>query len=243
MNETLFIYLKQDNPYSEEAEKQIDKMDELLLTVGLKYSGIRNMYIPVDRKKRDDITFDAIRILKKCDWLKGIFDYVAVGNEYYNGDLDKIDCSLMSEPNVDKMSYYDAYYQKHKRLPHAILLDENNRLIDGYISYLLAKKYQIKNGIITNINIYHVEGTIPYKKVVAGRHVSGYRGEPEIKSQKIYQWIYDLKHPVVPGDILCVKTEKGKAYIVVDDIHYIAGCKYCSSYKKVQKHMNSTMEI
>lgn len=50
------------------------------------------------------------------------------------------------------------------------------------------------------------------------------------------------KKPVVPGDILLVNTSKGRAYICVDRIQYVAGQSFCSRYNTVKKHMNMRME-
>ena len=59
MNECLTVYLKLDMEKSAENEELIERIDELLLTVGMKYSGVMNMYIPVDRQKRDQAVFHA----------------------------------------------------------------------------------------------------------------------------------------------------------------------------------------
>ena len=50
MNDTLSIYLNLDAEKKRENEMLIRRIDELLLTVGMKYSGIMNMYIPEDMK-------------------------------------------------------------------------------------------------------------------------------------------------------------------------------------------------
>lgn len=50
MNEALAVYLNLDMENIEENEEIIRKIDELLLTVGMKYSGIMNLYISVDEQ-------------------------------------------------------------------------------------------------------------------------------------------------------------------------------------------------
>ena len=45
MNEALAVYLNLDMENIEKNEEIIRKIDELLLTVGMKYSGIMNLYI------------------------------------------------------------------------------------------------------------------------------------------------------------------------------------------------------
>ena len=53
MNDALSVYLNLNVEKKMENEMLIRRIDKLLLTVGMKYSGIMNMYIPVDVKKRD----------------------------------------------------------------------------------------------------------------------------------------------------------------------------------------------
>ena len=53
MNDSLSVYLNLDMENRSRNEEVIRKIDKLLLTVGLKYSGIMNIYVPVDRQKRD----------------------------------------------------------------------------------------------------------------------------------------------------------------------------------------------
>ena len=57
MNEALAVYLNLDMENIEKNEEIIRKIDELLLTVGMKYSGIMNLYISVDEQKRDETVF------------------------------------------------------------------------------------------------------------------------------------------------------------------------------------------
>lgn len=82
----------------------------------------------------------------------------------------------------------------------------------------------------------------PLRKIVTGRHVEFVDGRWRKKSDKRYVWIYTLKAPVVPGDILFVNTRAGVEFICTDRIDYIAGHEFCSKYKKVRKHMNMHME-
>lgn len=82
----------------------------------------------------------------------------------------------------------------------------------------------------------------PLRKRVKGRHAEFAGGKWRKKGDKHYTWIYTLKAPVVPGDILLVDTSAGPDFICVDRIDYIAGTDFYSKYKKVKKHMNMHME-
>ena len=43
---------------------------------------------------------------------------------------------MMLDSSPEKPWYYEKYYQKKHQLPHAIVVDENKQLRDGYI-YLI----------------------------------------------------------------------------------------------------------
>ena len=139
MNESLYVYLNLDTEKEQESEELIRRMDRLLLTAGMKYSGISNMYIPVDIQKRDRAVFRAEELLRSTDWLKGILAYSAVGTLTNACPIEEIRTDRMQDPVPGKLRYYEQYYQKMNHLPHGIVVDENRQLRDGYISYLLGK--------------------------------------------------------------------------------------------------------
>lgn len=236
MNEVLAVYLNLDLENIVENEKFIRRIDELLLTVGMKYSGIMNLYTSVDKQKRDQTVFRAEELLKNTDWLKDILTHISVGTITNASPLDEIQTDMMSNPSPEKSWYYEEYYQKTKQLPHAIVIDENKQLRDGYISYLLAKKYDAQADVCEMVSGQ------PLQKSVKGRHMVFSNGKWRQKSNKRYTWVYALKNPVVPGDILLVNTRRGRANICVDRIEYVAGQGFCSRYNTVKKHMNVRME-
>ncbi len=208
----------------------------MLLTVGMKYSGIMNLYTSIDEQKRDQTVFRAENLLRNTDWLKDILSHISIGTITNACLLDELQTDLMSNPSPEKLWYYERYYQETKQLPHAIAVDENKQLRDGYISYLLAKKYDARAEICEMVSGQ------PLRKIVKGRLVVFSDGKWRQKSNKRYIWIYTLKEPVVPGDILLVNTKKGRAYICVDRIEYVAGQGFCSRYNTVKQHMNMCME-
>lgn len=180
----------------------------MLLTVGMKYSGIMNLYTSIDEQKRDQTVFRAENLLRNTDWLKDILSHISIGTITNACLLDELQTDLMSNPSPEKLWYYERYYQETKQLPHAIAVDENKQLRDGYISYLLAKKYDARAEICEMVSGQ------PLRKIVKGRHVVFSDGKWRQKSNKRYIWIYTLKEPVVPGDILLVNTKKdGLIYV------------------------------
>ena len=242
MNEVMYIYLKLEELNDNEAEALIKRMDDMLLSMGLKYTGFQNAYVVVNSDDRDDVFYNAEKVLHTCEFLKGKYDYVSIGNQIMHTDLEDIDCTNMGKPNEIKWNYYNEYYKKYHRLPHDILIDENNCIVDGYISYLLAQKNDVKFGILDKAAIYSVVKNKPHKKVVIGRHVKLTETSVHVHTKKHYTWIYDLNAPVVCGDILKVKVKKGHGFMVVDKIAYIAGAKFCSIYKQAISHTGIRME-
>ena len=117
MNDTLSIYLNLDAEKKRENEMLIRRIDELLLTVGMKYSGIMNMYIPEDMKKRDQTVFQAEQLLRDTDWLKGILAYTLVGTRTDACPVAEIRTDRMSNPSPEKLWYYEEYYRKSNTTP------------------------------------------------------------------------------------------------------------------------------
>lgn len=234
MNETLSVYLNLN--MEEEDEALIERIDQLLLTVGLKDSGMGNIYVPEDWKNRDQAVFRGEQLLRKAEWLKGILKSIEIGTWTNVCPIEQIQTDRMKKPSPDKLQYYEEYYQKTKKLPHAIVVDEERQLRDGYTSYLIAKKYG------AGADVCEAFSGQPLRKTVRGRHVTFQNGKWRVKNKKRYVWLYTLKKPVVRGDILLVNTKNGTDYICVDRIDYAAGQEFCSSYKKVKRHMNMRIE-
>lgn len=229
MNETMFVYLDFE-PGDPEIESVINRMDELIAGKGWKYAGISNMYLPVDPAARDESCLRVIRALKHAPWLKPYRPRVLTGNLTNAVSLKDIDVSGMSAPSAARLQRYEDYFCLTNSLAHPIIVDEDGRIRDGYISYLLAWKYSAPVDILTTWSHQ------PVKKIVTGRHVRWDGTEYEEKSQTFYRWIYDKKEAVVPGDILLVHTRKGPDHMRVSRIDHITGTTACSKYRKVMRN-------
>ncbi|MCI8932732.1 MAG: hypothetical protein HFI02_16175 [Lachnospiraceae bacterium] len=231
MNEGLTIFLNIDREKADENEELVRRIDEFLENFGIKYSGVENIYCPVDRTGRDDAISAACRALSGVVWLKGKLAYVSVMNMTNVCSMEEIRPDDMEKPSESKLEYYEKFYQESNSLAHGIVVDENRQLRDGYISYIIAQKYGI------NPSIYEAFAKQPLKKVIKGRHVVRMEGEWKVKSNKFYCWNYTLKNPVVPGDILKADTKNGKAFVCVDRIEYVTGKEFCEEYRDIIKHM------
>lgn len=235
MNEGLTVFLDMDERASDEIEAVIRRIDEILLECGMEYTGFRNAYRPIDEKERDHAVFAACRALEEADWLKGKLAYIPVMHRIDVCPMEQIRLDHMAEPSAAKLEYYEKYYQKSHKLAHGIVIDEHGYLRDGYTSYIIAQKYGIRP------DIYEAFANQPLRKTVRGQHVLRDGDTWKVKSSKNYIWNYTLKSPVVPGDILKVKTKKGQAYICVRKIDYITGKEFCDEHRKVLKHMNECL--
>lgn len=145
---------------------------------------------------------------------------------------------IRTEHDVDcqteKFKYYEDYYKRTGKLAHDIIVNEQCEIVDGYISYFLARKYDLSPDIFRCVN------GAPVRKIVQGRHVARQDDEKwKIISDKFYSWVYTLRKPVVPGDILQVWTKKGLAHMQVDSVHYVTGKEFCSEYRRVRIHVSS----
>ena len=226
MNEILTVYLHFDQDH-ENMEPVIRRVDEVIAPAGGRYSGIRNIYIPVASKQRDETICRVIHRLRNTDWLKPYKPVCMRGNRTHVTELLKVDVSHMMAPSPKKMKRYEEFYRKHHKLAQDILVDEKGNLRDGYTSYLLAMKYGADAAIM------EVWSFKPIRKVVSGKLVDWNGREYTVQSDKVYRWVYNLKKAVIPGDILSVRTRKGYAYMLVSGIEYITGQTECSKYREV----------
>lgn len=231
MNEGMAVFLNIDPRKPKESEDLIRRIDRLLLEHGIKYTGIRNLYSPLDYRKRDHEIYTACRVLRETPWLKDRLAYISVLHQTNVCSLEQIRLDHMSEPSPGKMRYYEDFYQDTHLLAHGIVVDEDRQLRDGYISYILAKKYGLQP------DIYEAFAHEPLRKMVRGRHVAPVGDTWRIKTEKIYSWGYNLRRAVVPGDILEVRTKKGSDFICVDRIDYETGQEFCQEHSEVKRHL------
>lgn len=237
MNEGMAVFLNIDEGKPEESEALIRRIDRLLMDHGIAYSGIRNLYRPTDRRNRDHAVFAACRVLRETDWLKGKLAHVSVAHRASVCSMEQIRLDRMSDPSCAKLRYYEDFYGSSRSLAHGIVVDEERQLRDGYTSYLLARKYGIRP------DIYEAFAAEPVRKIVRGRHVTAAGDTWKVKSGRQYSWGYDLRRAVVPGDILEVRTKKGKDFICVDRIDYVTGQEFCEQHLEVRRHMGERMVL
>lgn len=230
MNEGLNIYLDFEKLGTEDPEDIINRIDDILLKYRVKYSGCANIYVPCAKKTRDRDIYRAIEALYAQEWLRPGIVAVPVMSQTDVCRLSDINTERMSPPRQARYNYYLKYYKETGRLAHSIVVDENRLLRDGYISYLLAKEYGIRDVIIEEALKEQ-----PIFKTVIGRHVDAAQNPT---CRKRYQWIYKKREPVVPGDILLANTRYGCARIRVDRIIMNTGNCWTQGKKQVKMNMS-----
>lgn len=242
MNEALYILFDRKCHDIVDIINAQHKISDMLRPCGMKYVGGYSVYAPQDKGNRDNIMHDAMQILNKNKWVADMSTAILVRDCLSTISLSRIDCSGMTEPRPEKYKYYEDYYKRTGELSHDILIDENNCIMDGYITWLLANKYQNDMGMQWKFNIHKADSTIPHAKIVVGRHVNVSESDITIRGPQYFKWVYNKKEPVVPGDILKVDTRKGDVYMVVEAIRYIAGSKNCAEYRHVIEHTGMIMQ-
>lgn len=130
-------------------------------------------------------------------------------------DIKIRDSFINSKPNEEKMQMKTVEYNNSGKLK-PIIVDENNVLIDGYISYLILKQFEIENTRVIVKEKYNLK-TFMNKPIyyVYGIHKNG---------GKEYVWFIPNGHVnsfignVLPGDKVLVNTKNGNKKITITRI-------------------------
>lgn len=107
-------------------------------------------------------------------------------------------CFKENPPKPEKVQEKERYFQETGLFSSEIILDSNNRLIDGYISYLLAVQHGLER----------IPVRYGKRQIVKAYHRPG---------GKIYIWELPerLIDQVSPGEKLIVMTSKGIRIVTV----------------------------
>ena len=107
------------------------------------------------------------KIIKGRDYLEEIQDkYIKEQNKMIDDLIEKLSEKIriidlknikipenFTVPNKKKLENREKYFRKNSEFKVPIIIDSNNNLIDGYTSYLIAKKYEF-----TTVNVIVKEG-------------------------------------------------------------------------------------
>ena len=233
MKDLLYVYLNFDpnnpNEMADVSERLI-RMDELLKDHGWEYTGLRNAYRPISGTDGDETCHDAADAVRNAEWLKQYSPYFGIGTWTNACDISEIVIEGRRSLSKQKLQKYTEYHEKTGLYAHGIIVDEKNVLMDGFTTWLLAKDGGRRPEVMV------VRRGQVFKKVVSGKHVIKTDSGFQETGNRSYSWYYNRWEPVVPGDILSVRTKQGLRYMRVDRIWYVAGAHDCGVYKTVRRH-------
>lgn len=115
-------------------------------------------------------------------------------------------CFKARPPLAEKMEHKERYYLEHGEFESEVVLDKAGNLIDGYTTYLLARKYSVE----------HVSVRYGQRQIITAAHRPG---------GKLYSWELPrvLVNQVKAGDWVRVRTEKGCTTVKVAGVEEYAG--------------------
>lgn len=121
-------------------------------------------------------------------------------------DIKIYPCFVSHSPKAEKMEQKEQYFEETAILQSQIILDRNGYLIDGFTSYLLARKYGIRT-----VSVRHGR-----RRIVRASHKPG---------GKLYSWELPetLIDRVSAGDMAIVRTERGVKAVTVAAVEEYAG--------------------
>lgn len=104
-------------------------------------------------------------------------------------------------PKPEKLRRKEEYFQRTGRFESEVVLDTSGNLIDGYTTYLLARKYHVER----------VAVRYGRRQIIRAAHKPG---------GKLYTWELpkNLVGWVRAGDRVLAQTEKGCAVVLVESV-------------------------
>lgn len=128
----------------------------------------------------------------------------------------------ITKPSTEKMCEKEKEFQETGLLPTEIILDDQNRLLDGYISYLLAVKYGLED----------VPVKYGRRQVIKAHHKEhGKRYEWELPERLIDQ--------VAAGDKVLIRNTRGLRWVTVEAVEEYGEREYPEPIKRVIKKKNT----
>ncbi len=115
-------------------------------------------------------------------------------------------CFRAHSPLAEKMESKERFYLEHGEFESEVVLDRSGNLIDGYTTYLLAKKYSLE----------HIAVRYGRRQIVRATHRPG---------GKLYSWELPgiLVGRVRVGDWVMVRTEEGHTTVKVAAVEEYIG--------------------
>lgn len=172
----------------------------LLVTADILKTVYERLYNEKPEKEADTPFFEVIAEYMNDAWRHGLRDSGKVVDMPI-AEIHIFPCFTETPPGPEKMERKEQYFEKKGVFQSDIILDEENNLIDGYTSYLLAKKSSmqcvpIRYGKRQIIRAYHKPG------------------------DKLYEWELPerLVNHVSVGDKVLVHTHADVRFVTVAEL-------------------------
>lgn len=138
-------------------------------------------------------------------------------------DIQIFQCFKENPPKLEKMQEKERCFHETGLLPSEIILDSSNRLIDGYISYLLAVQHGLER----------IPVRYGKRQIVKAYHRPG---------GKIYIWELPKKliDQVDPGEKVVVMTSKGIRIVTVKEVEEYNPDRYIDPVRQVIRKKKNT---
>lgn len=127
-----------------------------------------------------------------------------------------------TKPSEEKVQEKEMYFQDTGLLPSEITLDDQNRLLDGYVSYLLAVSHGLED----------VPVRYGKRQVVRAYHK---------RDGKRYTWELPerLIDQVAAGDKVLIRNTRGLRWVTVEAVEEYGEQEYPEPIKRVIKKKNT----
>lgn len=198
-------------------ENSFIRVEALSLVFGMTHNGFRHMCLPMDIEDRGHVCFLADREVHLEGTMQEELQYMPLEDIIVPDGMEGIRKGRMREPAPEKYAYYENYYLNTKKLCHPIIVDSRMHIVSGYVSYLLVQKYGAE------AKVCRISQELPVQKIVKCALTERENGNFRVIAERGNRWIYGLEAPVMPGEILLVRTEQEEQYLCVEDIEYVTG--------------------
>lgn len=143
-------------------------------------------------------------------------------------------------PRKEKMDKCRCTYEKYGQPSKKIVVDHKNRLVDGYVQYLVFKENNVEDVIVNKLENPKDNTSRVHKdyKNHLTTYIYGIHPNDTKKQERIWRVPNSWKgweNDILPGDRIMVNTMYGLKPIIVTRIEWLETCPVEYKVKKVAK--------
>ena len=146
-------------------------------------------------------------------------------------------------PRKEKMDKCRDTYEKYGEPSKKIVVDHKNRLVDGYVQYLVFKENNVEDVIVNKLAKPRKRPrTEPYYKNHLTTYIYGIHPNDKSKHERVWRvpnaW-NGWENDILPGDRVIVQTSYGLKSIIVTKIEWLEKCPVDVRVKTVVKKVEA----